>query len=91
VDGGFFHRAYCRLPGRFSLFKGRFFGGGSCRVPALLWAAGFLSSSRYITGAYPIAIQVPIGPSFVFSILRRKLTADFLQYGRLEGEKSAKP
>jgi len=38
------------LSGRFPLWRGRYFGGGSCRILLFFGLAGILSSSRYITG-----------------------------------------
>jgi hypothetical protein len=40
VDGGYIHRAYCRVPGRFIPFEGRFVGGGSCRALLCFGLAG---------------------------------------------------
>ena len=40
-------------------FEGRFVGGGSCRILLFLWLAGILSSSRFITGTFYIAIHWP--------------------------------
>jgi hypothetical protein len=37
-DGGYIHRAFCRLSGRFPLLRGRYFGGWLLPGPAVLWA-----------------------------------------------------
>jgi hypothetical protein len=55
------------FPGRFSLFKGRIVGGGSCRVSAFLGAVWISLSSRFITGTLYIAIGVPNGETFIIN------------------------
>jgi hypothetical protein len=59
-------------PGRLIPFQGRFIGGGSCRVPAVLLLIG-ISVSWYITGTYPIAIRGPFEAVFVFRYLARQV------------------
>jgi hypothetical protein len=51
-------------PAGFPFFKGRFVGGGSCRVSAFLGAVWISLSSRFITGTLYIAIGVPNGQPF---------------------------
>ena len=66
--------------GRFTLLRGRFIGGGSCRILLFFGLAGILSSSRYITGTFHIAIHGPFAPIFVFNNLRIWNRDVFLQY-----------
>jgi hypothetical protein len=56
--------------GRFPLLKGRFVGGGSCRILLFFGLAGIFSSSRYITGTLQIAIRGPFMLVFVLNHLR---------------------
>jgi len=77
-----FHRTYCRLSDRSSLFEGRFVGGGSCRAPAhLLGWLNVTPAAGFITGAYLVAIELPIGPSFSFNRIQELCSDGFLQYG----------
>jgi hypothetical protein len=57
-------------PAGFPFFKGRFVGGGSCRVSAFLVAAWILSGSRIITGTLYIAIIMPNKKLFIINALR---------------------
>jgi hypothetical protein len=72
VPGGFSTVPTAGFPSRLIPFQGRFIGGGSCRVPAVLLLIG-ISVSWYITGAYLIAIHGPFEVPFVFSRLTRQL------------------
>jgi hypothetical protein len=79
--GGCIHCRSCRRSRPVIPFlKGRSIGVFSCRVSAFIGLAGFDSSSRYITGAYYIAIRVPFGYCFTFNRLWqgfRRLTLHF--------------
>jgi hypothetical protein len=68
------------FPASSPLFKGRICGGASCRGLLLLWAAGNLSSSLYITGGYLRAINMPIKLAFSFNRLQASQVAGILEY-----------
>jgi hypothetical protein len=72
------------FPDRLIPFEGRFVGGFSCRVSAVLWAAG-LSSSRFITGAYLIAINMPNLLFIVFNNLQHVQIPECLYSGSIPG------
>jgi hypothetical protein len=67
--------------GRFTLLRGRFIGGGSCRILLFFGLAGILSSSRYITGTLQIAIRGPFLSLHVFNDFDSLIGGDFLQSG----------
>jgi hypothetical protein len=74
------------LPAGISLFRGRSIGDCSCRASAFFGLAGVYSSSRYITGIFSVAIAVPFGLVFYFSVLdfgeRRKTLQSGMQDGK---------
>jgi hypothetical protein len=67
--------------GRYPLFRGRIFGGCSCRILLFFGLTGITSGSRYITGTLILAIDGPFVWSFIFSYLHFKNSAFFLYSG----------
>jgi hypothetical protein len=89
ADGGLFATAPAAgFPGRFP-FSGpldwRLLLPGACCT----WLAG-IPSSRFITGAYLVAIGVPFGISFIFMHIKNPSGRDCFDSGRKNREKFQK-
>jgi hypothetical protein len=83
----FFHRAYYRLSRPvYPFFRAASLADALAGRLLFFGLTGLLPSSRYITGAYLIAIEAPFKPFFVFNNLRMSSRCRLLHYGSPEGK-----